>query len=968
MPKGFYVKVSPYENFRAITNFFVKVTPSSWTSVSDAWVKVSPYSSWVPFFSAATEPASPIEILTTFNSSEELRLQGKNYRWSPSPTTLQYRFRVINKESPSNITNITSLTTTSNPASGTSTTLPGSTSYIDIPKSGSNYYQGATNVFQFLVRATTASGSEVEKVAEYEFRIPAAPTLAIQTLTSTSVRLTITAASSADFNATYRYIIYRYDSTGGFVYSGGGLGGGSASTNPTTRDITGLIAGRQYTFYVLPITGSTGSTPSSHTGYPGVVANIQNTPTAADPQPFTTVSFTKGYPSSSAQGVVRSTTLTWNESVNATRYEIQYQGKTNAGDAWTTVQTFVASPYKDAAPTNGQESQTMLWGSPKPSGGFDYYYFMRASIRASNPDSSVVAYSDGGSAATPVYIEATGTAPTAPSFGTITKTDTTASIPVTISTATGSNYLYTTLEYMYRTSSGSYPASWSTTTISSNAATISLTGLSSSTTYYVKVRVRNYDDLYAENETNFQTNAGLSSPTISSVSFNTSNNTWTVNYSGGSGPWYQIWYQTTASTTTVPALTGSKTSSADAASQSTSSTDRFLVPSSGNAYYWWVRSANSQTATGAGNVSDWSGGVTMEPINTGSPTLTGTTKVGQTLTFGIGSWVNATYYDLKLYRGTANVATFETLAKDAGNVTSSTYLIPSSDFTDANNRKYYRSFADGLNPSYTSVSLVGGTELGPLTNITLYTITFDSQSGSSVSALTQTTEGGSIAKPTDPTRTNYSFGGWATSSSGTTAVSWPRTPTSNETLYAIWTSTATAPGAPTNASIGTLTYAGSTMSTLLSPYTSGNSTKVQTWSYTSTVTFPISYTAGSGATSHEFYMSSSSTAPTTQNATHTSNPTASQVDRGTITRYVWVRARNDNGVSAWVSAGSKTSTATVVSGLAIKICRLGTTTCTAGVPSSQNALSYTYTGVNTAYSHDAYASATISGVALDAFY
>jgi hypothetical protein len=130
----------------------------------------------------------------------------------------------------------------------------------------------------------------------------------------------------------------------------------------------------------------------------------------------------------------------------------------------------------------------------------------------------------------------------------------------------------------------------------------------------------------------------------------------------------------------------------------------------------------------------------------------------------------------------------------------------------------------------------------------------------------------------------------------------------------------------------------------------------------------VSFTGGSGATSHEFYMSSSSTAPTSQSATHTSSPTAIQTNRGVITRHIWVRARNDNGVSAWVSAGKKTSVATAVSGLTIKICRAGTTTCTNGVPSSQNALSYTYTSVNTGFDHDAYVSATISGTALNAVY
>ncbi len=968
MPRGFYVKVSPSQSFRAITNFFVKVSQSSWVSVSDAWVKVSP-SLWQPFYSAGTEPASPIELLTTFNSSDEIRLQGVNYRWSPSPTTLQYRFRVVNKEAPSSFYDLTSLTTTTNPSAGTSITLPSSSTYNTITKSSGNYFQGATNVFQFLVRATTASGNVVEKKAEYEFRIPAAPTLAIQTLTSSSVRLTITAASQADFNATYRYIVYRYDSTSGFVYGvsgvNNGLGGGGASTYTVTRDITGLNPGRQYTFYVMPITGSTGIDTTTHSGYPGVTANIQNTPTSADPGPFTTISFTKGFPNSSAQGVVRATQLEWNASENATRYEIQYQAKALSTDAWTTVQTFTASPY------DTDTSQSMQWGSPRPSGGFDYYSFMRASIRASNEDSSVITYSDGGTAAAPVYIEAAGSAPGTPTFGTITKTSSTASIPVSISTNTGSNFLYTTLEYMTRKSTASYGSTWSTATISNNAATISLTGLDASSTYYIKVRVRNYDDLYAENETFFETTAGLTSPTISSVSFNTSNNTWTVNYSGGSGPWYQIWYQTTAQTS-VPSLSGSKTSSADASSQSTTSTSRVLVPSSGNAYFWWVRSATSQNATGEGNVSDWSGPVTMEPINTSTPTLTGTAKVGQTLTFGVGSWINATYYSLKLYRGTANVATFETLAKDAGNTTSSTYPIPSSDFTDPNNRKYYRSFADGFNGAYTSESLIGGTEIGPLVNLTLYTITFDSKGGTAVSSLSQSTEGGSIAKPTDPTRTNFTFGGWSTTDGGTSAVSWPRTPSSNETLYAIWTAVSTGPTAPTSLSV----TAGAVSSFLSTSLTRNSATnKTQSWSTSTSQAVTVSWTKGTGTgtiTSEVKWNQTGVTPGSSDSGTWTGISGSSQADSngGGTTNYYWVRTVDGNSAkSAWVYAGSYTAASPSMTGFSIRIYRgSGTSYSSPTSPPSSTSTSgsYTWSGLTNRdaspdFGHYAWASGTLNG-------
>ena len=481
--------------------------------------------------------------------------------------------------------------------------------------------------------------------------------------------------------------------------------------------------------------------------------------------------------------------------------------------------------------------------------------------------------------------------------------------------------MYTSIEYQYRSSSGSYPGTWSTSVINNGSGTISLTGLLSSTTYYIKIRVQNYDDLYStENETTFDTNAGLSSPTISSVSYSPSNSTWTVNYTGGSGPFYQIWYQP-VQITSQPALTGTVSSGADAQSSSSSSTSKVVGATETYVYWWWVRSSNTLTGSGAGNVSDWSGPVTASPINTAAPTLTGTTKVGNTLTYGKGTWLNASSTTTQLYRGTAGVNQSETFVASTTSA-SSTYTLPSSDFTDTNNRKYYRSFSRGENASF-NASYVAGTELGPLTNIVLYTITFDSKSGSAVSSLTQTTEGGSISQPTNPTRTDYSFGGWSSTDGGTTAVSWPRTPNSDQTLYAIWTATATAPSAPTSPSMGA-----STVSKSLTTSLTRNSTtqKDQYWTGSVRADFTMTWTGGSGATSHEVYYNSTGTAPSASTSADYSSLSTSKSDyfnygSSATTWHYWVRARNDNGTSAWVKIGTKSIPALAVTGYAIRIYR-----------------------------------------------
>jgi len=627
---------------------------------------------------------------------------------------------------------------------------------------------------------------------------------------------------------------------------------------------------------------------------------------------FNITSFTKGTVSASSQGATRSTTINWETATNASKYSVEYQGRNSTSDNWQDAEFFI--PFVNAPTTSKTQSFT---SNQTPS----FYTFIRARIRASNDQGSTMIYNTpvGGSS----YIEAVGTAPGQPSFGTITKTDTTASIPVTAGSQ-GSNYRYEQMEYQYRTSPfGSYPSTWSTQALSSGSGTISLTNLSSNQLYYIRIRNRNQDEIYSpENETTFQTNVALTGATSTSiVSMSRLNDTTVRAYigsSGASGPYYQLFW---TSQSTAPS-----TASYDAASTTTTVMEDFGF--SAGTIYFYVRSssenlgnttvvgsgtagtfssygpttgaasytfaspsgatssvngsstvgstltltANSPTSaapsasmtsivwvvndggfggnsfTGGsvlqnggttfvipqylyGSVSSvgysiraevtWNNGVGSQianstatavtqpvviPTNSSAPTLSGNLTIGNTLTFGVGSWNGSpTSYNLRLYRGTANVNTSETLVKNAGNVTSSTYVTTQADYDSG--QRHFRAFATATNSAGTSNSgtFTPGQEIGPIAPapVTQYTISWNGNLGT-VSPTSNTVNSGTTVSAPTPTRAGYTFLYWRDSPSAFSYIyqinpggSW--TVTSNIQFYAYWQAAAVAvPGQPTS--------------------------------------------------------------------------------------------------------------------------------------------------------------------------
>lgn len=97
-----------------------------------------------------------------------------------------------------------------------------------------------------------------------------------------------------------------------------------------------------------------------------------------------------------------------------------------------------------------------------------------------------------------------------------------------------------------------------------------------------------------------------------------------------------------------------------------------------------------------------------------------------------------------------------------------------------------------------------------------YSVTFDSQGGSAVSASSFTT-GGSLTLPSGPTRAGFAFTGWYTASSGGASLSSPYSPgvTAAVTLYAQWAANAQAVVFDSNGGSGSMaTQTGSSASAL----------------------------------------------------------------------------------------------------------------------------------------------------------
>ena len=188
--------------------------------------------------------------------------------------------------------------------------------------------------------------------------------------------------------------------------------------------------------------------------------------------------------------------------------------------------------------------------------------------------------------------------------------------------------------------------------------------------------------------------------------------------------------------------------------------------------------------------------VSNPPVWTSGTTLTGTNlSPGGVLNFDVGSWTNSpTSYTVKIYRGTANVATSETLVSTqtlTAPTTTGTYTITQEDYTNTGIspvRRYLRIFVTANNGT-NSIQKSGG-EVGPVTP-PVYTITWDKNDGTGTISTSTFSAGGSVTAP-NPTRANYTLDGFRETTSGTFFYSVAgggsfSPPAGNRTMYARWT-------------------------------------------------------------------------------------------------------------------------------------------------------------------------------------
>lgn len=292
--------------------------------------------------------------------------------------------------------------------------------------------------------------------------------------------------------------------------------------------------------------------------------------------------------------------------------------------------------------------------------------------------------------------------------------------------------------------------------------------------------------------TNSSTVVVQSAPTITNVTWDGATG-WNVYFSGGNGPYYQIYWGTTSTPPTGDYY--------DAAGTSSPVSETISVGA--YTYYFYVRSSsqNLGNTTTAGNATagtfgPWSSAYSYTVSNLTTPTITGVTSSGPGANVSVTvSGGGPTY---QIYWSASNAGVGTTVTPDG---TSGTSTI--SDSTGPGLAGTWYMYARSARTTSTygstystapSVYISSWTSAYSFTVTATRTLSFDANGGTSAPSSQTGTDSGSGATITitssTPSRSGYTFAGWNTNSSGTGtnySSGGSITITSDTTLYAKWT-------------------------------------------------------------------------------------------------------------------------------------------------------------------------------------
>ena len=389
-------------------------------------------------------------------------------------------------------------------------------------------------------------------------------------------------------------------------------------------------------------------------------------------------------------------------------------------------------------------------------GGVTRYYFIRSRNANSSGTTNVGNWVALGGATTPLQNQTT------PTLGSYTSTVGGFTIPIT-NYDSGASYVATIASYNSST----------TPTASVSGSTVTVSNMSSGSYSYVYVTASKsgYNNASSSQVFGYATSV-LTPPTITAVSGVAGNIS--VSFSGGSGPYYQVfWYTTSNYNDTVY----------DANGTSSPITVTDLVYPGSSTWYFYVRYVSSLTNTGTGpstTISNWSSSV---------------------------SWI-APLYTVTWNANGGSVSPLSSSAYSGSSVTAPTPTLSGYSFNG-----WYNAASGGL------LIVSGGGSYTPTSSTTLYaqwtyipptySVFWYEQNPSTEVTTTQSYGGQSLTGPT-VSYSGYTFNGWYTASSGGSVVSYsnPYTfaPSSSESLYAQWIQAA--PGTPS------VSYSSSTTSSI----------------------------------------------------------------------------------------------------------------------------------------------------------